>query len=189
MTLDQYDLGILRTLQEDGRISNAELASRIALSPSACLRRVKILEESGLIRGYGAHLSAEHLHLSVDAFVSVTLSREGDAVRQQFLSTVREWPEVLACFIVTGDTNFLLRVVGADLKAYSNFVVHKLAGAPGVVDIRSSIVLETIKDRYALPLELVATAPPVTAIRLDRSVTEHRAGSVIRAKRRRPAVR
>jgi DNA-binding Lrp family transcriptional regulator len=156
MNLDTTDLKILSCLQQDGRISNLDLAEKVFLSPSSCLRRVRALEEGGVIKRYGAILDAEALGLELEAFVQVTMRHDVERWHEGFIEALRNWPEVVGSFIITGEANYLLRVRARNLKHYSAFVLDKLYKTAGVLDIRSNIVLETIKDTYALPAELLA---------------------------------
>ncbi len=158
MKLDVTDLRILTLLQDHGRISNLELAEKAFLSPSSCLRRVKLLEEAGVISRYSAVLDASLLGLEVDAFVQVTMRRDVERWHENFTAALRSWPEVVGTYIVTGDANYLLRVRARNLKHYSGFVLEKLYKAAGVQDIRSNIVLQVIKDTYTLAPELLAGA-------------------------------
>ncbi|NEX61754.1 Lrp/AsnC family transcriptional regulator [Noviherbaspirillum galbum] len=155
MPLDAIDLNILQFLQQDGRMSNIELAERVHLSPSACLRRVKLLEESGLIRQYCAVLDPAALGLEVDAFVQVTMRRDVEQWHESFSAAVQQWPEVAGSYIITGEANYLLRVRARSLKHFSAFVLEKLYKTKGVLDIRSNIVLQTIKDTQQISLSLV----------------------------------
>jgi len=151
-TLDRTDLRILATLQANGRISNAELAAEVNLSPSACLRRVQRLEGDGIIAGYGARLEPRAIGLGLQAFVRVQLSRhESDAVAA-FSATVADWDEVVACHALTGDMDYLLQVYVADLDGFSAFLLDRLLNAAGVADVNTSFVLRTVKASTALPL-------------------------------------
>ncbi len=158
MQLDATDLKILHYLQADGRISNQDLAEKIFLSPSSCLRRVKMLEEAGIIGHYCAVLNAEVLGLEVDAFVQVTMRRDVEQWHENFSKALLDWPEVVASYIITGDANYLLRVRARNLKHYSNFVLERLYKATGVLDIRSNIVLQTIKESHTLGADLLSDA-------------------------------
>lgn len=143
--LDRTDLKILRELQRDGRLPVIALADKVSLSATACLRRVKKLEESGVIEGYTARLNSEKLGLQIQAFIQVRIERQSKDVAESFEDAVRRLPEIRACYVMTGDLDFLLHVFVADLKAFSDFTMHTLIGLPGVKDIRSSLVLESIK--------------------------------------------
>jgi Lrp/AsnC family leucine-responsive transcriptional regulator len=155
MKLDATDLKLLTLLQQDGRISNLELAEKVFLSPSSCLRRVRLLEESGAIARYGAVLDPAVLGLEVDAFVQVTMRRDVEHWHENFSAALQTWPEVVGSYIITGDANYLLRVRARDLKHYSAFVLEKLYKTSGVLDIRSNIVMQTIKDTQMIATELV----------------------------------
>jgi Lrp/AsnC family leucine-responsive transcriptional regulator len=146
MNLDVIDLNILKALQQDGRISNLKLAEKVCLSPSACLRRVGMLEESGVIKGYTAQLDAGLLGLEVEAFVMVTMRRDLDSWHEQFVAALRTTDEIIGSYVVTGEANYLLRVRTRNLKHYSDFVLEKLYKMPGVLDIRSYMVLQTIGE-------------------------------------------
>ncbi|HAT33365.1 MAG TPA: AsnC family transcriptional regulator [Janthinobacterium sp.] len=146
MNLDVIDLKILKALQRDGRISNLKLAEQVCLSPSACLRRVGMLEEGGIIRGYTAQLDAGLLGLEVEAFVMITMRRDVDRWHEQFVAALGDLDEVIGSHVVTGEANYLLRVRTRNLKHYSDFVLEKLYKMPGVLDIRSYMVLQTISD-------------------------------------------
>lgn len=155
MKLDAIDLKLLKLLQEDGRMSNLELAEKVFLSPSSCLRRVRLLEENGLIARYGAVLDPAALGLEVDAFVQVTMRRDVERWHENFSAALQTWPEVVGCYIITGEANYLLRVRARSLKHFSAFVLEKLYKTDGVLDIRSNIVLQTIKDTQTIATELM----------------------------------
>jgi DNA-binding Lrp family transcriptional regulator len=157
ITLDATDCRILAVLQEDGRISNLDLAERISLSPSACLRRMRLLEEQGVIEHYRACLSREMLGFELEAFVQVSMRNEQTQWHERFADALREWPEVVGAFVVTGESHYLLRVLAHNLKHYSDFVLNRLYKAPGVMDIRSNIVLQTLKDEAGAPVKLART--------------------------------
>lgn len=155
MELDKVDLAILRYLQEDGRINNSDLADKIFLSASSCLRRVRALEEAGVIASYCAVLNHEAIGLEVDAFVQVSMRRDVEHWHENFSAQVKQWPEVVGCFIITGDANYLLRVRARNLKHYSTFILDQLYKASGVLDIRSNIVLEVLKDTHMIEPDLL----------------------------------
>jgi len=156
MKLDTTDLKILSLLQEDGRISNLDLAEKVFLSPSSCLRRVRALEEASVIKRYGAILDAGALGLEVEAFVQVTMRRDVERWHESFTEALQNWPEVVGSYIITGEANYLLRVRARNLKHYSTFVLDRLYKTAGVLDIRSNIVLETIKDTHAIAAQLIS---------------------------------
>jgi len=156
MTLDRTDRRILEQLQADGRLSNQELAERVLLSPSPCLRRVRALERSGVIQRYAAMLDPLRVGLELLAYVSVKLEKRGKMPVDQFTRAVQSWPEVITCFSMTGDMDYLMRVQVENLAHYSRFIMDKLLKQPGVIDIRSNFVLERVKETSALPLEHLA---------------------------------
>ena len=157
ITLDATDCRILAVLQDEGRISNLDLAERISLSPYACLRRMRLLEEQGVIEHYRACLSREKLGFELEAFVQVSMRNEENQWHERFAEALREWPEVVGAFVVTGESHYLLRVLAHNLKHYSDFVLNRLYKAPGVMDIRSNIVLQTLKDEAGAPVGLART--------------------------------
>lgn len=156
MELDAIDFKLLQSLQEDGRISNLELAERVFLSPSACLRRVRQLEEKGVIARYAALLDPSRVGLEVDAFVQVTMRRDVEQWHENFSAAVQTWPEVSGAYIITGEANYLLRVRARSLKHFSAFVLDKLYKTKGVLDIRSNIVLQNIKDDHVIAVNLMS---------------------------------
>jgi Lrp/AsnC family leucine-responsive transcriptional regulator len=150
--LDAFDLRILAALQEDGRLTNAALAERVHLSPSQVHRRTRQLEESGAIRRTVALLDPSRLGLGVIAFTNVSLERHSDVRATAFHDAIAAMPEVLACYSVTGEADYLLQVAATDLKAFSDFLMHRLMHLPGVRSVHSSVVLERVKETTALPL-------------------------------------
>jgi Lrp/AsnC family transcriptional regulator, leucine-responsive regulatory protein len=150
LALDTLDLKILALLQTDGRMSNQLLADKVALSPSACLRRVRMLEESGAISSYRAVLGATALGLDVEALVQVSMRRDTDGWHESFSQAVQHWPQVSAAFIVTGECNYILHVRARNLQEFSEFVIGTLHKAKGVQDIRSNIIMQRIKDGLGL---------------------------------------
>jgi DNA-binding Lrp family transcriptional regulator len=150
MILDSTDLRILHVLQQDGRISNHELAEKVALSPSACLRRLRLLEGEGFISGYRAVLNAERLGIELEAIVHVSLRQDVDDWHETFIKKVQQWPEVVTAYVVTGASNYVLRVQARNLKHFSDFIVNHLNRTSGVTDIRSEIVLQKIKESSQL---------------------------------------
>ena len=150
--LDRTDLLLLAELQRAGRQTNAELAERVHLSPSACLRRVQRLEREGVIAGYRAEVDPERLGLGLQAFVRVQLSKHGSQAIARFIDAVQLWDEVVACHALTGDMDYLLHVYVRDLDHFSAFLLDKLLNASGVADVNSSFVLRTVKEFRALPL-------------------------------------
>ena len=152
--LDAIDRRILGALQDDARIANNELAARVGLSPAPCLRRVRALEESGVIRKHVSLVDPGAVGLPVSVFVSISLERQVEEALKRFERAVLTRPEVMECYLMTGDADYLLRVVCADLAAYERFVLEHLAKAPGVSSIRSSFALKQVKYSTALPLVL-----------------------------------
>jgi Lrp/AsnC family leucine-responsive transcriptional regulator len=150
--LDRTDVAILDLLQREGRIANAELAERINLSASACLRRVQRLERDGVIAGYGARLNPSALGLGLVAFVRVQLEKHGSTSIEGFAEAVAGWDEVVACHALTGDMDYLLHIVVRDLEHFSRFLLDRLLDAGGVADVNSSFVLRTVKAPGGLPL-------------------------------------
>jgi Lrp/AsnC family leucine-responsive transcriptional regulator len=151
--LDSYDRHILEILQCEGRISNQDLADRIGLSPSPCLRRVRALEDSGIIAGYRAMLDAKRLGLSLIAFLSISMDRHTPERFANFDTLVRGIPEVLECSLITGrDADYQLKVVVRDMEAYQDLLLNKLTRIEGVSGVHSSFVLRQVVERTALPL-------------------------------------
>ena len=149
--LDAIDIALVRMLQAQGRLTNADLAERVGLSPSACLRRVQRLEQDGVLSGYRGIVDPRSIGLGLEAFVSVKLVQKDHKAIVRFTEEVAKWEEVVACYILTGDADFMLHLVMVDLDAYSDFVVGRLLTAPAMASINSSIVLRTIKEYAGLP--------------------------------------
>lgn len=154
--LDAIDRKILAVLQEEGRISAQDLAARVGLTPSPCLRRVRQLEEAGVIRGYAALVDQKRVGLPVSVFVSVKLERQREEELERFAAAIARWPEVLECYLMTGQRDFLLRVVVPDLEAFEAFLKAKLTRLDGVGSIESSLALGQTKYTNVLPLPPVA---------------------------------
>jgi len=150
--LDSTDIAILRALQQDGRLTNARLAEQVALSETPCWRRLKRLEADGYIDAYRADLNRRKLGFGVVAFVQITLGDHAGDAPLQFEQRVAAMPEVLSCHNVTGESDYLLQVVAADLDTYGVFVRDALRRLPGVSAIRSNLSLREIKSSHALPL-------------------------------------
>lgn len=153
--LDRTDLRILAVLQSNGRITNAELAEKVSLSPSACLRRLQRLESDGILTGYTAQVDPQAVGLGLQAFVRVQLTKHESAAVERFVELVNGWDEVVACYALTGDMDYLLHVFVADLQDFSRFLLDRLLNAAGVADVNSSFVLRTVKRSAALPLNPV----------------------------------
>ncbi|MBG6081434.1 Lrp/AsnC family transcriptional regulator [Rubrivivax gelatinosus] len=151
--LDAIDRKIVAELQRDGRVSNVELAARVHLSAPQCLRRTRALEERGVLRGYGARVEPAALGLGVTAFVSLNIHGGAfDRVRD-IEARIRDFPQILECHTVSGDYDYLLKVVARDLKALSQFLTDRVMQIPGVDDVRSMICLEEIKPQAPLPTD------------------------------------
>lgn len=146
------DRKILRVLQEDGRVSNQELAQRVGLSPSPCLRRLRILEAEGIIDRYVAMVDQTRVGLPVSVFVSIKLERQREEALDHFDREIARYPEVLECYLMTGTRDYLLRVVAEDLAAYERFLKEKLTRLEGVSSIESSFALNQVKYTNSLPL-------------------------------------
>jgi Lrp/AsnC family transcriptional regulator, leucine-responsive regulatory protein len=146
------DRKILRALQEDGRMTVQTLAERVGLSASPCLRRVRRMEEAGIITSYSATVDQKAVGLPVSVFISIKLERQRETQLDRFAAAVRGWPEVMECYLMTGQFDFLLRVVCADLGAYEIFLRDKLTKLDGVGSIESSFSLAQIKYSRVLPI-------------------------------------
>jgi len=151
--LDALDRKILHELQADGRASNVELSARVHLSAPQCFRRVRSLEERGVIRGYAAHVQAGALGLGVVAYVSLNIAGQQFGRVRDIEASIRAFPQILECHTVSGDYDYLLKVVARDLKSLSQFLTDRLMQVPGVDDVRSMICLEEIKASAPLPVE------------------------------------
>ncbi|MFZ5607947.1 MAG: Lrp/AsnC family transcriptional regulator [Pseudomonadota bacterium] len=148
--LDRIDLLLLAELQRAARQTNAELAERVHLSPSACLRRVQRLERAGVIAGYRAEVDPEKLGLGLQAFVRVQLKSHDAARIAVFAEQVNGWPEIVACHALTGDMDYLLQVLVRDLEHFSRFLLDRLLAQAEVADVNTSFVLRTVKRAQAL---------------------------------------
>ena len=153
MQLDNLDRRILGALQRNAKLSNVQLAEEVGLSPSPCLRRVRLLEEAGVIRGYHAELDRSKSGLGLTVFVGVKVERHHDASANAFRAAVIDLPEVISCHVVSGESDFLLQVVLPDLASYEDFLFSTLLKLPGVSDIRSNFAISTVKSQTALPLD------------------------------------
>ncbi|MGG2399412.1 Bkd operon transcriptional regulator BkdR [Pseudomonas sp. SH1-B] len=150
--LDRTDIGILNRLQEDARVTNAELARAVNLSPTPCFNRVKIMEELGLIRQQVTLLAPELLGLNVNVFIHVSLEKQVVDALTRFESAIAERPEVMECYLMTGDADYLLRVLVPDIQSLERFILDHLTKIPGVANIRSSFALKQVRYKTALPL-------------------------------------
>lgn len=152
--LDDIDRRIVQILQADGRISVQELAAKVGLSPSPCARRVRLLEEAGIIEGYVAIVSQEKLGLPVSVFASIKLERQREEELDRFAAAVSRWPEVADCYLMTGQRDYLLRIIVSDLAAYERFLKDKLTRLDNVASIESSFALGRVKRSYSVPVAL-----------------------------------
>jgi Lrp/AsnC family leucine-responsive transcriptional regulator len=150
--LDFFDRRILLAVMGNARMSNVALAKHVNLSPSQCARRLQALERRGVVRGYSAQLDLASVGLGVTAFVTVTMEKHGQAQAQAFHDAVQSVDEILECQLVTGDGDYLLRVVAPNLTAFSSLMTEQLMRLPGVANLRSSIALTPIKDSARLPI-------------------------------------
>jgi Lrp/AsnC family leucine-responsive transcriptional regulator len=152
MPLDAIDRKILALLQQDGRMSLATLADKVGLSPSPCLRRVRLMEKAGIIARYVAVLNQRAVGLPVSVFISIKLESQREEALTKFGRAIARWPEVLECYLMTGPRDYLLRVVVADLNAYEQFLKTKLTRLDGIASIESSFALEQVKYTNVLPV-------------------------------------
>ena len=150
--LDKTDLRILAELQKNSKLTNIELAERVALSPSPCLRRLKQLEDSGIIRRYVALLEPTKIKLGLQAFIRIMLEKPGNTHRQGFISAVQQWPEVISCYAMTGEIDYVLQTYFEDMEHFSRFIINELLPHPGIEDVKSGIVLKELKHTTALPI-------------------------------------
>ena len=166
--LDEIDVKILRILQEQGRISNVELADQVGLSPAPCLRRVRVLEEAGVVRRYVGLVNPAAVDLNVTVFVQITLDLQLEGRLEIFEQAIMRRPEVLECYLMTGDADYLLRVVVPDVSAYERFLRDSLTRIESAAGIKSSFALKQVKYSTALPIadslaqtgEVLEPAPP-----------------------------
>lgn len=152
VSLDKTDIAILSYMQENARITHAELAKAVNLSITPCYNRVKALEEKGLIKQQVTLLEAEKLGLTLNVFIHVTLEKQVEEALQRFEEAIDDRPEVMECYLMTGEEDYLLRVVVADIKALEHFILQYLSKIPCVASIRSSFALKQVRYKTALPL-------------------------------------
>lgn len=150
-SLDSFDQAILSALQEDGRITNQELADRIGLSPSPCLRRTKRLESEGFVSAYVALVDPQKLGLDVTAFVRVRLDSQDDRHLEQFESAIAGFPEVMECYLMTGEADYQLRIIVPSLAAFEEFLRHRLTRIAGVAQVTTSFALRPVVYKTRLP--------------------------------------
>jgi len=152
MQLDSIDRAILRVLQKEGRIQNVELAERVGLSPSPCLRRVRLLEEAGVIERYVAVVDPAKVDLALQVFARVWLTGQDEETVVPFVEAVRKLPQVVECHLMAGDCDFILKVVAADLDAYRRFQIEHLGRIKGVRNIKTEIPMQKVKVSSELPV-------------------------------------
>ena len=150
--LDETDVRLLQHLQENARLTNVELAERVGLAPSPCLRRLKRLEADGIIKGYMTLVDQNAIGLPVSVFVSVTLKEQTEPALEEFEARIRTLSQVMECYLMTGTADYMLRVVTADLAAYERFLKDHLTRIPAIASIQSSFALKQVSFRTALPL-------------------------------------
>jgi DNA-binding Lrp family transcriptional regulator len=152
LQLDATDWRILRELQRDGRITNVALAARVGLSPPPCLRRLQALEKSGAIAAYRAVLNGPALGFAVQLFAMVGLKQQSEAELNAFEALIAGWPLVREAYAVSGEADFLLKLVGADLAALQSFIIHDLTGAANVAQVRTTLIMRVAKYEPGLPI-------------------------------------
>ena len=153
MKLDRIDYRILHHIQNNARISNIELAEAVGLSPSPCLRRLRALEQSGVIKRYAGIVDAGAVGLPISIFVNVSLERQERTGLEEFEQRIRSYPEVMECYLMTGSSDYLVRIVVPDLQSYERFLADKLTRIPGVANIQSSFALKQVVYNTELPLQ------------------------------------
>lgn len=151
--LDRIDLRILRELQKDGRMTNVELAARVGISAPPCLRRVRALEEAGYIRGYHADIAGDKLGYGITVFTLVSLTNHAESDLHEFARLAETWPQVRECYMMTGDADFIIRIVAESWEAFQNFLTHQLAGAPNVAHVKSAPAMQRTKYEPGVPID------------------------------------
>ena len=151
MALDSIDYRIIEELQQDGGLSNVELARRVHLSPSPCLARVKALEAAGVIRRYVALMDPQSLGLGLNVFINISLKAQSKEALAVFEQRIAEHDEVMECYLMTGDSDYLIRVAVTDIAALERFILEQLTPIPGIEKIRSSFTLKQVRYKTALP--------------------------------------
>ena len=150
--IDSIDLRILHELQQFGKISNVDLAGRVGLSPSPCLTRVRALEQKGIIDRYVALVKPDRVGLLINVFIQVTLERQVEKVMETFEAKMEACPEVMECYLMTGNSDYLIRLLVSDIKTLEAFIVQKLSTIDGVLNIQSSFALKQVKYKTELPI-------------------------------------
>ena len=153
-SLDQHDIKILQILKDEGRITNQALSDQIGLATSPCWRKMRQLEESGIIEGYSVRLNRRKIGLGVQAFIRVKIDSHSEAEAEQFASEVMQLDQVVACYSIAGDADFLLQVVARDLDSYSDFAMNEIRRLPGIKEMQTSMMLKEIKPFKGFPLDL-----------------------------------
>ena len=152
MKLDNVDVAILDQLQQNARIKNTELAKKVNLTASPCFSRVRALEQSGVIRGHVTLLDTERLGLRLNVFIQVSLEKQREETLRRFEDTIAQRPEVMECYLMTGDSDYLLRVLVRDIHDLETFILNSLTKIPGISNIRSSIALKQVRYKTMVPL-------------------------------------
>ena len=152
--LDAIDWRILKELQANGRITNVELAEKVGISPPPCLRRVRVLEQAGIISGYFALLDEKALGFEVIAFAMVTLHSQSEADLRAFENRVLAWPLVRECFMLSGETDFILKCLAPDLTAFQDFIIEELTSAPNVAGVKTTLVIRRVKNEPGVPVDV-----------------------------------
>lgn len=153
MTIDQIDRHLLSELQAEGRITNVELAQRVGLTAPPCLRRVRALEQDGVIRGYHAELDAAKLGFAISVFALVSLKSQAEEALRQFEDAMKALPEVRECHMLNGEIDFVLKIVSRDLQSFQEFLTSKLTPAPNVASVKTSLTIRTAKQLPGVPIE------------------------------------
>lgn len=152
-SLDEIDRRLLASLQDDGRMTNVDLATTVGLTPPPCLRRVRALEESGVIRGYHADLDGSKLGYTITVFAMVSLKSQAEDALRQFEDHMRALPEVRECHMLNGEIDFILKIVSRDLQSFQEFLTSKLTPAPNVASVKTSLTIRTAKQLPGVPLD------------------------------------
>jgi DNA-binding Lrp family transcriptional regulator len=152
-TLDGIDRRLLAELQDEGRVTNVELAQRVGLTAPPCLRRVRALEEAGVIKGYHAELDASKLGFAITVFALVSLKSQAEESLRQFEDYMRGVPEVRECHMLNGEIDFILKIVSRDLQSFQEFLTSKLTPAPNVASVKTSLTIRTAKQLPGVPME------------------------------------
>lgn len=152
--LDKIDRKILFYLQQDGRMTNVDLAQKAGISAPPCLRRVRALEEAGFVRGYHAMLDSQAMGYGVTVFANVKLVSQAETDLKQFVSLINAWPMVRECYMLAGETDFLLKIVARDWDDYQRFLTEKLTAAPNVTSVKSSLAIRATKEEPGVPIDV-----------------------------------